>query len=85
MPSRCKDPTAVQRGSRAECVRCQIPICTQCKGRADDLAHSEPDVPCTRPDVHSTAELQLLMRQAGYKQWFVFPRVALRAENSAGQ
>ncbi|ERT01654.1 uncharacterized protein SPSK_07825 [Sporothrix schenckii 1099-18] len=31
------------RTDRTRCVRCDVPVCTQCKGRADDAAHRADD------------------------------------------
>ncbi|CAK7225057.1 hypothetical protein SEUCBS140593_005774 [Sporothrix eucalyptigena] len=67
-PGAYDNDASVRQGPQVNCVQCQMPICTQCKGRADDLAHSQPEIPCKRPNVHGTEELEQLMRKSGFRQ-----------------
>ncbi|CAK7208673.1 hypothetical protein SBRCBS47491_000171 [Sporothrix bragantina] len=69
MPGASGDEKGERRGPRVNCVQCRTPICTQCKGIANDLAHSNPDEQCMRPNVHGTQELKMLMWKSGFKQW----------------
>lgn len=66
---RANAATPVLLGPRVSCVRCDIPICTQCKGLADDEAHSDETVPCTRPNVHRNKEIEQVLWEKGYRKW----------------
>jgi hypothetical protein len=61
---------------RVSCVRCDMPICTQCKGRADDEAHcadkgkdGDERKPCTRPNVHRDKDVERVIQETGYRKW----------------
>ncbi|CAK7238801.1 MAG: hypothetical protein STHCBS139747_000220 [Sporothrix thermara] len=54
---------------RVACLQCRKPICTQCKGFANDLAHSDPNEPCTRPNIHNTPELLQVISKSAFKRW----------------
>lgn len=67
--------------SRISCVKCDVPICTQCKGRADDEAHRGDNifdngrpVQCTRPNIHHDKEVERLIQEKAYRKWYVVTR-----------